>query len=402
MNDYAILIVDDQPENFEVIEALLEGTNYNLHYASSGRVAIDFLDKFDPDLILLDVMMPEVNGIEVCKQIKANSRWQAVPIIMVTSLGSKEDLASCLTAGADDFLSKPVNGIELRARVHSMLRIKKQHDRIEALLKLQRNSINSLKNSLHELNSDLAIIFPKESDAPVHNVLDKIHLLQQDFHKMPAPQVKEIMASISQSAIELDQFQQSFLFTRQLSSAIAESDKQQTCATKISIEQIAIRQIDQLQSPPQLIFDIEDADLAIKPKHLQYIIVELLDYILQVAPSPKAIHMYGHVIDDEFHFYLDNRGTALSCLLLEKLSNSISRDSLPQSAYELPNSLRIAQQIIEIHHGKFAIEKSNPTRTTVYITLPLTRLITSSKSIFALINEIGDSISGELQENFSR
>jgi two-component system, sensor histidine kinase and response regulator len=136
MSDYSILVVDDQPENFEVIEALLQNTDRTLYYASDGITAIDLLDKFDPDLVLLDVMMPEIDGIEVCKQIKVNPRWQAIPVIMVTSFDSTENLSRCLAAGADDFLSKPVNGIELRTRVHSLLRIKKQHDRIESLSRL--------------------------------------------------------------------------------------------------------------------------------------------------------------------------------------------------------------------------------------------------------------------------
>jgi two-component system, sensor histidine kinase and response regulator len=399
MSSYSILVVDDHPENFEVIEALLENMNYTLHYASSGQVAIDFLDKFDPDLILLDVMMPEIDGIEVCKQIKANSCWQAVPIIMVTSLASKEDLARCLSAGADDFLSKPVNGIELRARVHSMLRIKKQHDRIESLSKLQRNSISSLKNSLHELNSDLAVSFPKESDAPLHNVLDKIQLLQQDFHKMSLPKIREILESANQSAIELDQFQQSFLFTRQLSTSIPDSEKQETSAAKISIEQISLRQIGQLQSQPKLIFDIEDADLAVAPKHLQYIIVELLEYILKISQPKDFINLHGHVLNDEFHFYIDNRGVSLSSIPLTELSASIRFNPVSNSDYELTTGLKIAKQIVEIHEGLFLIGNSDLTEATIYITLPLTRLITPPKLPFALVTNKGGSISDELQES---
>jgi two-component system, sensor histidine kinase and response regulator len=399
MSSYSILVVDDHPENFEVIEALLESMNYTLNYASSGQVAIDFLDKFDPDLILLDVMMPEVDGIEVCKQIKANSRWQAVPIIMVTSLASKEDLARCLTAGADDFLSKPVNGIELRARVNSMLRIKKQHDRIESLSKLQRNSISSLKSSLSELNSDLAVSFPPESDAPLHNILDRIQLLQQDFHKMSLPKIREILTSVNQSAIELDQFQQSFLFMRQLSPSIPEASKQAICAAKMSIEQIALRQIGQLQSQPKLIFDIEDADLAVAPKHLQYIIAELLDYILRISQPKDFINLHGHVLNDEFHFYIDNRGVSLSSIPLTELSASIRFNQVSNSDHELTTGLRIAKQIVEIHEGLFLIGNSDLTEATIYITLPLTRLIPPPKAPFALVTNHGGSISDELQES---
>jgi two-component system, sensor histidine kinase and response regulator len=396
MNDYSILVVDDQPENFEVIEALLESMNYTLHYASSGQVAIDFLDKFDPDLILLDVMMPEIDGIEVCKQIKANSRWQAVPIIMVTSLSSTEDLARCLTAGADDFLSKPVNGVEMRARVNSMLRIKKQHDRIESLSKLQRNNISSLKSNLNELNSDLAISFPKESEAPFHNVLDKIQLLQQDFHKMSLPKIREILADANQSAIELDQFHQNFLLARQLSPSIPASDRHKNSASKISIEQIAIRQIDQSQSSPKLVFDIEDADLAVAPKHLQYIITELLDYILKISQPRDFINLHGHVMNDEFHFYMDNRGVSISSIPLSELSASIRFNSASNSDHELTTGLRIAKKIVEIHEGLFLIGNSDLTEATIYITLPLTRLITPPKPPFALVTNTGGSISDEL------
>jgi two-component system, sensor histidine kinase and response regulator len=398
MSSYSILVVDDQPENFEVIEAFLEPMGYTLHYANGGQVAIDSLDKFDPDLILLDVMMPGIDGIEVCKQIKANSRWQAIPIIMVTALCSTDNLAHCLTTGADDFLSKPVNCIELRARVHSMLRIKKQHDRIESLSRLQRNSISSLKSSLDELNADLAISFPKESDTPLHNVLDKIQLLQQDFHKMSLPKIREVLTSVNQSAIELDQFQQNFLFSRQLSSSIPENEKQIKCSAKTSIEQIAIRQIDQLQALPKLIFDIEDVDLAVTPKHLQYIIVELLDYILKVSYPQNSINLRGHVMNDEFHFYIDNREVSLSNVPWTEISASIRFNPTANSDQELTTGLRIAKQIVEIHEGLFLVGSANLTKVTVYITLPLDKPAIPTKASFTLDTNDINSISDELQK----
>ena len=153
MNRPSVLIIDDDPNNFDVIETLLSEQDYQLHYAASGLEAIASLDIFEPDLILLDVMMPGIDGIEVCRQIKAMSKWQAVPIIMVTALNSKSDLAHCLTAGADDFISKPVNAIELRARVHSMLRIKHQYDDLQSLLKLREDMV---KMVVHDLRNPLA------------------------------------------------------------------------------------------------------------------------------------------------------------------------------------------------------------------------------------------------------
>ncbi|MEG4806574.1 EAL domain-containing protein [Microcoleus sp. F8-D3] len=130
MNVPSVLVIDDEPDNFDVIETLLNDRNYQLHYAASGQEAIDSLNLFEPDVILLDVMMPGMDGIEVCQRIKAMPKWEAVPIVMVTALTTKTELARCLTAGADDFISKPVNCLELTARVRSMLRIHRQYQKL--------------------------------------------------------------------------------------------------------------------------------------------------------------------------------------------------------------------------------------------------------------------------------
>jgi len=138
MTKPSILVVDDEPNNFDVIETLLstsedleqEKQDYHLHYAANGKDAIASLDIFQPDLILLDVMMPDMDGIEVCRRIKAMPQWSAVPIIVVTALTTKKDLAQCLFAGADDFISKPVNRLELTARVRSMIRIHHQYQQL--------------------------------------------------------------------------------------------------------------------------------------------------------------------------------------------------------------------------------------------------------------------------------
>ncbi|HBE50825.1 MAG TPA: response regulator, partial [Cyanobacteria bacterium UBA11369] len=100
-----ILIIDDEESIFEVIEGLLLREGYDLTYVSSGKEALNQIEEIQPDVILLDLMMPEMDGLETCQQIKANQRWCHIPIIMVTALSSKEDLARSLESGADDFLS---------------------------------------------------------------------------------------------------------------------------------------------------------------------------------------------------------------------------------------------------------------------------------------------------------
>ncbi|HEY9668315.1 MAG TPA: response regulator [Coleofasciculaceae cyanobacterium] len=151
----SVLVVDDEPNSFDVIEAHLYREGYDLSYVSSGIQALDCLDSISPDVILLDVMMPQMDGIEVCRTIKSDPNWKHVPILMVTALTSKEDLARSLDAGADDFLPKPLSGVELRARVRSMLRIKQQYDTLQATLQLRNDLSNTI---VHDLRNPLTRI----------------------------------------------------------------------------------------------------------------------------------------------------------------------------------------------------------------------------------------------------
>jgi two-component system sensor histidine kinase/response regulator len=154
-NPASILVVDDEPNNFDVIEMLLLKDGYSLSYVPNGFEALSYLEQTPPDVILLDVMMPGLSGIEVCQRIRANSSWQHIPIIFVTALNTKEDLARCLEAGADDFISKPVNRLELQARIRSMLRIKQQYDALEATLQLREDMSNMI---VHDLRNPLSSI----------------------------------------------------------------------------------------------------------------------------------------------------------------------------------------------------------------------------------------------------
>lgn len=150
-----ILIVDDEPITQETLEALLFTEGYDIASASSGAEAMKHLERFKADTILLDVLMPDMDGLELCRRIKAVEGLRHIPIILVTGLDSKEDLSQGLDAGADDFVNKPVNAIELRARVRSMLRIKRQFDELEETLQLRDDISNMI---IHDMKSPLGVI----------------------------------------------------------------------------------------------------------------------------------------------------------------------------------------------------------------------------------------------------
>jgi two-component system sensor histidine kinase/response regulator len=182
----AILVVDDEPINFEVLEALLGDEGYQLHYAPGGQAAITALPAIQPEVILLDVMMPEMSGLELCQWLKAQRQWQHIPVIMVTALSSKQDLAHCLAAGADDFVAKPVNSAELKARLRSMLCLKQQYDNLQNLLQMREDMVKMI---IHDLRNPLANVMlsaellrnPKLSPEKRQKKLDQILIGSQEL-----------------------------------------------------------------------------------------------------------------------------------------------------------------------------------------------------------------------------
>ncbi len=130
-NPAKILVVDDTPKNVKLLADLLAVKGYSVATASSGREALARMQTDQPDLVLLDVVMPEMSGYEVCSALRAKPATAMLPVIMVTALDPAEERIKGIEAGADDFLTKPINQAELFARVCSLLRIKELHDQVQ-------------------------------------------------------------------------------------------------------------------------------------------------------------------------------------------------------------------------------------------------------------------------------
>jgi len=129
-----VLVVDDNQQNLELLQAYLEDVDCQTVPAHDGVEALEIIGKDPPDLILLDVMMPRISGFEVCKRIKNDPKTGDIPVIMVTALNEYGDIERAIDSGTDDFLSKPVNKLELLTRVKTMLKLKHLTDKLERTL----------------------------------------------------------------------------------------------------------------------------------------------------------------------------------------------------------------------------------------------------------------------------
>jgi putative two-component system response regulator len=127
-----ILVVDDIEQNRRLIASFLTRDGYDVRFADDGQAALDSIARDHPNLVLMDVMMPHVNGFDACLALKQNPATRLIPVVLITALQETEDRIRGLDAGADDFISKPVNPHELRARVRSLIRIKRYTDDLDS------------------------------------------------------------------------------------------------------------------------------------------------------------------------------------------------------------------------------------------------------------------------------
>jgi two-component system, sensor histidine kinase and response regulator len=357
MNKHSILVIDDEPNNFEVIVSLLASDNYDLHYASNGEEALATVDNIDPDVILLDLMMSGMDGLAVCQQLRLMRKWRSIPIIMVTAVSGKSVLALCLDAGADDFINKPVDGLELRARVKSMVRTKKQFDRIESLSKLQQNSITSLENNLGELVGDLAIGFVNELSTPLSSIQEQLGELNDNLDHFSKTQIRYLVDLANKSATNIQKTTYKFWTYLDFVVEKKQFNSDEVCNIKEIIEQISIVQAQWLNRESDLVLKIDRADVAVTAKHCELIIKELLDNAFKFSEPGVSIQIRSVCFNKLLHLWVGNLQDS------DNTEQSIDDE-------ELGLGLKVVKKIVDIYDGVFNVSNDGDGRN-VYITLPL-------------------------------
>lgn len=372
----SILIIDDEPYNFDVIQTLLSKQSYTLHYVASGQEAIAKLEYYQPDVILLDVMMPKMDGIEVCQRIKAIPEWKHVPIIMVTALTAKKDIALCLESGADDFISKPVDRMELGARIKSMLRIKEQYDQISALSKLQENTINVLQNNMDELCGNLSSTLPHELNTPLNGVFGALEIVISDHQAMKSEEIHEWLSLAKQSIQRLENLTKKFLQYAKLEvfAINPKIDEGRNTyyldlPTRILIENVCeIKAGNRLND---LVLDLEDIDIAMNEKDFRSMINELIENACKFSKVGTPIKVKSWSENGALHISISDRGRGMTKEQINRVAAFIQFERRYYEQQGIGLGLKIAKKIVEIYQGKFSISSIYGQETTVNIELPL-------------------------------
>ncbi len=190
-SDATILLVDDEPTNLEILQAILAPVGYRLIKTLHGAEALDLIAYDPPDIILLDLVMPGLDGFEVCRRIKSSTQWQSIPVIVLTGLDEAQSYVQAIDCGVDDFMTKPVNDAILLSRVRSYLRKKRAEEGLraakEAAESANRAKSQFLANMSHELRT------------PLHAILSCAGFGIRRIHTVPLAKLLHYFNQIDQS-----------------------------------------------------------------------------------------------------------------------------------------------------------------------------------------------------------
>jgi two-component system, sensor histidine kinase and response regulator len=368
VNPPRLWVIDDEINNFTVIELLLAQVGYQIDYFDGGismleAIQADSLDLMLPDLMLLDVMMPGIDGIELCQQLKADDRTRHVPIIMVTALNSREDLARCLDAGADDFISKPLNGLELRARVRSLLRIKQQYDELQSLV--------HLRDEMLQMRLDLSHMVIHDLRNPLANILLGTQILQmRELDDRARAKVEQI----EYAGHRLETMIDSLLITAKLESGkLALQPEPVELAMLIQSVQAEFQLIAQQQQVELVAIGVPELShlrVAGDALLLRRVLDNLLSNALKFSPPQTTVQLRLLSQGDRVQLQVVDQGSGIAPELRTQIFAKFEvGQHLPQ-VKQMGLGLAFCKLVVEAHGGMITVDDHLPQGTVFTIDLP--------------------------------
>ncbi len=288
-----ILIVDDEVRNITLLKAMLMSDEHHLAGALSGEEALQAIVENPPDLILLDVMMPGIDGFEVCRRLKANQHTQMIPILMVTALNRKEHRVKAMEVGADDFLSKPIDRTELQLRARSLLRIKAYHDQL-----LERHHEITRKNAkleeLEKVKEGLTHMVIHDMKNPLMGLAGYLELLLFENNDLTADQTKLANRCFTLCE-ELNQMIQSLLEVHKMENDQIELHKETLDISVLVKEVFAQFEIQAQKKNICLSFETKNNSAAIQADRvlIKRVLANLINNALRHTPAGGSISIWA-------------------------------------------------------------------------------------------------------------
>lgn len=353
-----ILIVDDVPRNIQVLGALLNKPEYNLAVAMNGQQALDTVSKIKPDLILLDVMMPVMDGHEVCRRLKQNETTRDIPVIFITAKSETDDIITGFELGAVDYITKPFIGSELIARVktHLALKVTKESLQEEIATKNKFFSIIS-----HDLRGSFGII------------LSFVQLIQENKDYLSTEELNELLEDIGKTSKNtLD------LLDNLLEWARAQTGRLNFNPEKLPVKALSasiIQSLNEIASNKNIDLDssVETDHEVFADKNMVLLVIRnLVSNAIKFTPQKGKITVSSFSEDGFVKIAVADSGVGIDKNKMDSLFKIDMKVSTPGTENEQGNGLGLVlcKEFVEHNGGKIGIESELNKGTTVWFTLP--------------------------------
>ncbi|OGG44548.1 MAG: hypothetical protein A3F84_03655 [Candidatus Handelsmanbacteria bacterium RIFCSPLOWO2_12_FULL_64_10] len=361
-----ILMVDDEPRNLRILEGILAPLGYDLHRAENGAGALEQVASDLPDIILLDVMMPGLSGFDVCRRLKSQPETQLIPVVLVTALADRDSKVTGIESGADDFISKPVDPNELRARVRSLLRIKSLHDelqqRYEDLRRLEVMRETLTQMIVHDLRNPLTAM---------KGGLEMLEMRRYISEEKTAQKYLRILTRGAQTLIDMT--------TAILDLAKLEAGEMQLDLNKVDLGQILADVevgMGSLLDHKRLTFEADLSgdlpSLRADGESLRRILVNILGNAITFSPQAGRITVAALPEDGQVRITVRDEGPGIPPdyrgRIFEKFGQVESRQS--GQKYSTGLGLAFCRMAVEAHGGQIGVDSEVGKGSTFWFTLP--------------------------------
>jgi signal transduction histidine kinase len=365
-----ILIVDDTPDNLRLLSEMLSKQGYSVRSAISGTAAFMAIQTKRPDLILLDINMPNLNGYEVCRQIKTSENNRDIPILFLSANNEAIDKVRAFQIGGLDYITKPFQVEEVLARVNTHLTLSRTQNELE---QARADALRALEQEkeLNRLKSEFISLVTHDFHTPLVSIQGFVSLLRQNYSDLPVATRHRYFSRIEAAVDHL-----MYLLEQVLLIGKSESGKLQCYPTPFNLRELCSETIESLQlqddhHPVEFSYTGNDSDIELDPALLRQILINLLTNAIKYSPDNHPVQLRAQYKESAIVLQVEDRGIGIPLEEQSHLFELFHRCSNAQSIRGSGLGLAVVKTCVDALGGHIQIVSQVGEGTIVTVTLPL-------------------------------
>lgn len=358
-NSANILIVDDIPANLKVLGEILKNEGYKVRPVPSGTLALQVAEKEKPDLILLDIIMPEMDGFEVCRQLKANTRLNDIPVIFISALNETNDVVKALNTGGVDFITKPFQTEEVVARVKTHVKLYQQS--IE-LINLNATKDKFFSIIAHDLKGTLG------------GFMGMTEILAEEMSNMAEAEIQDYLGTLRDASVNLFRLLENLLQWARLKQGAIHFNPETIKFLTVGNECLALLKEAAKNKNIRIVKEIDGNILVFADNNiLQTIVRNLISNAVKFTPKDGTVKLSAKITDEQsVTISVKDSGIGMSQDMIATLFNPGARNGRPGTEGEPSTGLglMLCKEFIETLGGKIKVESEEGKGTEFTFTIP--------------------------------